>query len=249
MTKTTAIIQARMGSTRLPNKVLLDIAGQPMLRRCITRLKQAKTIDSFVIATTDQPPDDAIEALCRKEGWDCFRGSEHDVLDRYYQAASKFQADIVVRVTSDCPLLDPEMVDYIVNTYLENQPLDYVTNRLPPLTYPRGQEIDVISYEALSIAWTQDTNLSWREHVTPFIYNHPDKFNIRKVQDEQDHSDSIWTVDTPDDLAFVRKIYEYFDHDHFTSQDIFNLLEKYPEWTNLNHNIIHNRAWVGTHTT
>lgn len=233
-----------MGSTRLPNKVLLDIAGQPMLRRCITRLKLANTINHFVIATTDQPDDDAIEDLCSEEGWDCFRGSEHDVLDRYYQAALFYEADVVIRVTSDCPLIDPLMTDRMVDIFLENQPLDYVTNRLPPLSFPRGQEVDVIAFNALKVSWEQDKNPTWREHVTPFIYNHPNKFNIRQVSDKQDNSRFIWTVDTAEDLEFVRKIYAYFDHEIFSSDDVFQVLRENPAWLNINHTVPHNSPWI-----
>lgn len=229
-----AIIQARMGSTRLPGKVLMDLAGEPMLARVVKRTMRAQMLDEVVVATTVQPADEAIVRLCSERGWPCFRGSESDVLDRYYQAAKRHRADIVVRITSDCPLIEPEIVDLVVREYLEKGPLDYVSNTLPPRTFPRGLDVEVMSFEALERAWHEDSNPAWREHVTPYIYRHPEKFALRAVVNDKDYSHMRWTVDTSEDLSFVRLIYEHFGHDDFSWRDVLALLDEHPEWLEIN---------------
>lgn len=232
-----AIIQARMSSTRLPNKVLEDLAGQPMLARVVNRTRRAKTLDTVVVATTTQPVDDAIVRLCEKQGWPFFRGSEEDVLDRYYQAASAFKADAIVRITSDCPLIEPEILDRVVNKFLFYYPeVEYVSNTLV-YTFPRGLDLEVMSFGALEKAWHEDHNPAWREHVTPYMWRHPEKFRIRNVANDTDYSSMRWTVDTIDDLAFVRKIYECFRNDAFTWKEVLHLLDMHPEWLEINQHV------------
>jgi len=235
--KVTAIIQARTGATRLPSKVLEELAGEPMLARVVNRTGRAKTLDAVVVATTVKPADDAIANLCKARGWQLFRGSEDDVLDRYYQTALNYQADIVVRITADCPLIDPEIIDKAINVFLTDYPsLDYVSNSLIH-TFPLGLDVEVMSFTALTRAWNEDTNPAWREHVTPYIQRHPDKFKIRDVTDDKDYSYMRWTVDTIEDLAFVRKVYDHFKNDTFSWREVLELLKEHPEWLEINRDI------------
>jgi spore coat polysaccharide biosynthesis protein SpsF len=233
-----AIIQARLGSTRLPGKVLLDLAGAPMLVRVVNRCRRARTLDEVVVATTTRPGDDPIVDLCRARGWPCFRGREEDVLDRYYRAAREFQAEVIVRVTSDCPLIEPEIIDLTVQAFLARGDLDYAGNSLPPRTFPRGLDVEVFSSAALAQAWQEDHNPAWREHVTPYIYRHPERFRLYTLDNDTDLSSMRWTVDTAADLALVRQIYGHFGHDRFSWREVLALLEKYPEWLELNRYVV-----------
>jgi len=237
--KIVAIVQSHMGSTRLPGKVLLDLAGEPMLVRDMNRLSRAQTLDKVVVATTVNLADDAIVGLCAKHGWPCFRGSEEDVLDRYYRAAAEYEADAVVRITSDCPLIEPEVVDRVVREFLERQPeVDYACNTLPRRTFPRGLDTEVSRFDVLERAWHEDHDPSWREHVTPYIRRNPELFRIHGIMSEVDYSHMRWTVDTPEDLVFVRHIYEYFGHDRFSWQDVLALLKEHPEWLKINQHVL-----------
>jgi spore coat polysaccharide biosynthesis protein SpsF len=236
--KVVAIVQARMGSTRLPGKVLLDLVGEPMLVRDMNRLARAETLDKVVIATTVEPADDAIVNLCEERAWSYFRGSEEDVLDRYYQAAKIYGAEAVVRITSDCPLIEPEVVDQVVHEFLERQPdVDYASNTAPERTFPRGLDTEVMRFDALEQAWREDDNPAWREHVTPYIRRHPELFKIYGVLNDEDLSHLRWTVDTPEDLAFVRQIYEHFGHDQFSWHEVLALLDRHPEWRAINRDV------------
>ena len=234
--KVVAIIQARMGSTRLPGKVLLDLAGKPMLERVVNRVGRARRIDELVVATTTQPGDDRLAEFCGARAWPFFRGSESDVLDRYYHAARKFGAQTVVRITSDCPLIEPEMIDRVV-AELEDGASDYACNILPRRTFPRGLDVEAFTFEALERSWREDTNPAWREHVTTYIQRHPELFRIRGVLNEVDYSSHRWTVDTPEDLELVRKIYHHFGHDDFSWHDVLKLLESHPAWSKINRHI------------
>ncbi len=233
-----AIIQARMGSTRLPGKVLLDLAGEPMLARVLSRTRRARTLDQVVVATTVQSADAAIVRLCAEHDWPCFRGSEDDVLDRYYHAAVAHQADVVVRLTSDCPLIEPALVDRVVQEFLDMQPrVDYACNVLPRRTFPRGLDTEVMHFDVLEQAWRQDHNRAWREHVTAYIQRNSDLFRIHGVVNEVDYSHMRWTVDTPEDLAFVRRIYDYFGHGRFSWREVLAVLEEHPEWLEINQRV------------
>ena len=156
-----AVIQARMGSTRLPGKVLKPLAGQPVLARVVDRVRRARHVDEVVVATTTLPADDVLADLCRTRGWACERGSEEDLLDRYHAAAAAHHADAVVRITSDCPVIDPGVVDRVVEAFLV-QPCDYASNTLEPRTFPRGLDTEVFSQAALELAWREDDNPVWR---------------------------------------------------------------------------------------
>lgn len=232
-----AIIQARMGSTRLPGKALKDICGKSMLERVVERVKKTKTIDGLIIATTVREEDDQIVAECEKIGVPVFRGDPEDLLDRYYQCAKRYGVQNVIRITSDCPLIEPEVIDLVVGKFFEVKP-DYASNTLPPRTYPRGLDVEIFSFDALELAWREDKDPAWREHVTPYIYHHPEKFKLHAVTNDADYSYMRWTVDTPEDLVLVRKIYEHFENDAFSWHDVIKLLENHPEWLEINKHVV-----------
>jgi spore coat polysaccharide biosynthesis protein SpsF len=231
--KTIALIQARMSSSRLPGKVLQDIAGQPMLLHVVHRAKQAKSIDSVAVITSTYAVDDAIEMVCKENGIPCFRGSHDDVLDRYYQAAIYFKADIVVRLTADCPLLDPAIIEQVVKTFHQNS-FDYVANILE-ITYPDGLDTEVFRFETLERAWKEARLKSEREHVTVYILKHPELFRLGSVKQEEDLSSLRWTVDTPRDLEFVRTIYNYFKNVEFGMYEILQMIKENPECAKINY--------------
>jgi len=225
-----------MGSTRLPGKVMADLAGEPMLVRCINRTLRAQVLDEVVVATTIKPSDDAIVGLCAERHWPCFRGSEEDVLDRYYRAAVAYEADVVVRITSDCPLIDPEIINKVAGEFLRLQSeVDYACNILPQGTFPRGLDVEVLSFDVLKEIWRRDENPAWREHVTLYLLQHPDLFQIHYVVLDLPHI--RWTVDTQEDLALVQKIFNYFGHDRFSCQEVLCVLEQNRHWLDLNRHV------------
>jgi spore coat polysaccharide biosynthesis protein SpsF len=230
--KTIALIQARMSSSRLPGKVLQDIAGQPMLMRVVRRAQQTKSIDAVVVITSTHADDDAIAIFCQEHGIACFRGSLDDVLDRYYQAASHFQADFIVRLTADCPLLDPKIIDKVVQTFHQGT-FDYVSNTLE-CTYPDGLDTEIFRFETLERVWQEARLKSEREHVTAYIYKHRELFRLGSVKQEQDLSALRWTVDTPRDLELVRAIYNFIKDEEFGMDEILKLMKAHPEITKLN---------------
>lgn len=231
-----AIVQARMGSSRLPGKVLHDLAGQSMLSRVVRRVERAGNIGQVVVATSTSPADEAIVAECTRLGVASFRGHEQDVLDRYYQAARHYQAEAIVRITSDCPLIEPQIVGDVVAAFLAARP-DYASNTLER-TYPRGLDTEVMSIDALTHAWSEAAEPYQRTHVTPYFYQNPDRFALLSVRQEHDDSGQRWTVDTPEDLAFVRRIYERLGGgDEFHWQDVLALLEREPELVALNRGV------------
>lgn len=234
---TIIIVQARMTSTRLPGKVLLPLAGVPMLTRLVQRLRRVQRADAIVIATTTNATDDAIAMLCNTLGVPCHRGSEHDVLSRYADAARLHGADVVVRITSDCPLIDPALIDRVIAAYQEGGS-DYVSNMLPP-TWPYGMAVEVYSATALQQAHAGATQVAEREHVTPFIYGHPERYRLRNVASPVDLSQHRWTVDTPEDYELVRRLFEalYPVRPHFTQNDILEVLDAHPDWMAINQHI------------
>jgi spore coat polysaccharide biosynthesis protein SpsF len=200
------IVQARMGSTRLPGKVLMDLCGRPMLERQIERLRRATTPDAIVIATTTGRGDAPIVALATALGVPVYRGPEDDVLARYAGAAEAHRADVVVRVTADCPLIDPVVLDRCVRRLLDAPELDYVSNALPR-TYPRGLDVEALTRAALDAAHREASEGADREHVTRYVWRRPQRFRIAGVTDDADHSHLRWTVDAPEDLEVVRAVY------------------------------------------
>jgi spore coat polysaccharide biosynthesis protein SpsF len=235
---TIAIIQARVGSTRLPGKVMLDLSGKPMLARDIERIQKSKLLDDIVVATTTEPADNEIVALCKKKGWNYYRGSEEDVLDRYYNAAQEYQAKTIVRITSDCPLIEPTIVDQIIEKFFELEPdVDYVSNVFPIRTFPRGLDTEMLSFSCLERCWREDSNPAYREHVTQYIQHNPHFFRIQEIQNKDDLSFMRWTVDTSEDLEFVRIIYDHFGDTNFLWTDILEFLQKNPSLMDINKHI------------
>ncbi|MGB7571727.1 MAG: glycosyltransferase family protein [Methanothrix sp.] len=233
---TIAIIQARMGSSRLPGKALKDIHGRSMLARVVRRAGRSALIDKLVVATTEKKTDDVIVSECDSLGISCFRGSEDDVLDRYYQAARAFSADSIVRITSDCPLIDPEIIDRVVQAFLDIGP-DYASNTIAS-TYPRGLDVEAFTFDALKKAWDEASADFQHVHVTPYIYQHPEQFKILSVSGEENWSNYRWTVDTREDLTLVRAVYEKIDRDdYFSWRDVLELFRKEPNLAELNRHI------------
>jgi len=236
MTNIVAIIQARMSSSRLPGKVLKDIAGKPMLVHVVERAQKVKLINQVVVATTLDPSDDAIEALCYKMGYACFRGSLHDVLDRYYQAAREFKADVIVRFTADCPLLDADVTEKTIRTFLETK-TDFAANRLPPpfkRTYPIGLDTEVCTFNALQRAWMEATEKFEREHVLPYLYQVEGRFKVTRVENDVDYGKWRLTVDTQEDLDLIRKVFEHFGETEFNWMDVIGYLKNNPEVARIN---------------
>jgi spore coat polysaccharide biosynthesis protein SpsF len=235
-TRTIAIVQARMGSTRLPGKVMADLSGRPMLVRVVERTSKARTLDDVVVATTRQTEDDVIVKMCLEYKYSFFRGSREDVLDRYYRAASISGAGVVVRITSDCPLIEPDIIDMVVDKFRNYSGADYVSNTLKR-TFPRGLDVEVFSFNALRVAWKEDKNPAWREHVTQYIKRNPDVFSVHNVAGDVDYSHMRWTVDTSEDLEFVRRIYNYFRNDTFHWTEVLELLKNHPDWLEINRHV------------
>jgi len=234
----TAIIQARIGATRFPSKMLMEIKGKTLLELYIDRVRLSKTIEKIIVATTDNKADDQIEKLVGKiAGIDCFRGSEWDLLDRYYQCAKKFSADLIVRLTPDDPFVDYEVIDKAVNIFIKEK-VDFVTNHFEP-TYPEGLDIEVYSFQALEKCWKEAKLLSEREHVFPYIQNNPDKFKIINFKQEKDFSHLRWTIDYECDYEMTKKIYDYlYDKKPiFLQEDILALLQEHPEIAKINSHI------------
>ena len=217
------IIQARTGSTRLPNKIFLDLGGKPVLGRVIERLLQSTTIQKIVVACPDKPEDDRISDFVTKEypTVGIFRGSEYNVLDRYYHAAKEYEADVVVRITSDCPVIDPVVVDRVVHTFLEKN-VDYAANILGERTYPRGFDTEVFSFSCLDTMWKEAREEEDTEHVTLFLRKHPERFQTINVTGKNDYSQYRLTLDTEKDYEVLQHIYnnipaDFLDLDHISS--------------------------------
>ncbi len=223
-----------MGSTRLPGKVLEDIHGRTMLEHVLRRLGQAEHLNKIVVATTIEGRDAPIVQEAKRLGAPVVRGSEQDVLDRYYRAAQAHGADTIVRVTSDCPLVDPGVVDDVIQAYHAQRPdVDYVSNTIEPRTFPRGLDVEVFSYQALHTAWEEDKDPATREHVTPYIYQNPGTFQVACHTHITNQSHHRWTVDEPEDLAFVRGVYERVDEDA-PWESILETVEAIPELEKIN---------------
>lgn len=234
--KIIAIIQAHMGSTRLPGKVLRDLCGRTMLARVVRRAQRARLINEVGVACSTEPADDAIVAECTKLGIRVHRGSDSDVLDRYHGATEAFQPDAVVRITSDCPLIEPEISDKVIARFLESG-ADYVSNTIER-SYPRGLDTEVCKRSCLDRAWAEATEPYQRVHVTPYLYQNPGLFKIEQVRGDRDLNELRWTVDTLEDYEFVARIFENFDGgDDFSWRDVLALLEARPELEKINRHI------------
>jgi spore coat polysaccharide biosynthesis protein SpsF len=232
-----AIIQARMGSSRLPGKVLTDLGGEMVLARVVHRLQPSRQVTKIVVATTSAPPDQVIVEQCERLGVSYFCGSENDVLDRYYQAADTNKADAVVRITSDCPLIDPDLVDQTIDAF-KDKGADYASN-IWPRTYPRGLDIEVFTAAALERAWREAHEPHQREHVTPYFYEHPKSFRLVSVSGKINHSHYRWTLDTREDLELLRAIYSRFDNrNDFRWYDVIELIQREPELAEFNSQVL-----------
>lgn len=236
-----AIIQARMGATRLPGKVLKDIQGKPMLWYVVERTKKAKTVSQVVVATTTDLADDAVTSYCKAQGYHFFRGSMQDVLDRFYQAAREYKADVIVRITADCPLIDPGLIDLTVNALFEHE-VDFSADRLPPpftRTFPIGLDVEVCTFTALENAWKKASSRHEREHVMPYLYEKKGRFKVWQVNHAVDYGRLRWTVDTPADLEMVRKIFAHFSGGiDFSWLDVLELKEKSPDLFKTNEAVV-----------
>jgi spore coat polysaccharide biosynthesis protein SpsF len=231
-----AIIQARMGSTRLPGKVLKDIGGETVLARVVNRTRRARLLDQVVVGTSLLPADDAIVEECDRLSVARFRGDEVDVLDRYYRAAQKLAAEAVVRITADCPLVDPEVIDATVRAFIDQKP-DYASNSLV-LTYPRGLDVEVLMVAALARAWRDAKESHQRVHVTPYLYENPQVFKILSLTAERDYSKYRWTVDTAEDLDMVRTVYARFgNRDDIRWREVLGLMGREPRLAEVNSHV------------
>lgn len=238
MGKTTCIIQARMGSTRLAGKVMKDLYGKTVLQHVIERVKQSRTIDDIIIATTTEQRDDVLVEETQKCGIMVFRGSEADVLSRYYYAAEKNHAEVVIRITSDCPLIDPKIIDRVV-TFYQQHSYDIVTNAsgdLSQRTFPRGLDTEVFSFAKLKEAFECAREQYQREHVTPYIYENS---HVNIYKNDVNYSNHRWTLDTPEDFELIERIYGYLykgKHD-FYMEEILDVFEMRPELIQINAHI------------
>jgi spore coat polysaccharide biosynthesis protein SpsF len=266
--KVVAIIQGRMSSSRLPGKILADIGGQPMLSRVYIRTSRATTLDEVIFATTTDASDDPVAEYCDFSGIPFTRGSLFDVLDRYYQTALHARAEVVVRITADCPVIDPELIDNVVNTLVEDE-YDFVSNRLPPpwtRTYPIGLDVEACTFKVLKKAWKEAKEPQHREHAMPYFYEGVQfeskvkgrksdlrrstfdvesgissrGFRVALLHHTTDFGDYRWTVDTPEDLEFIRQVYARFDgRDDFTWKEVLDLVHDNPELANINAGVQH----------
>jgi spore coat polysaccharide biosynthesis protein SpsF len=231
------IIQARMGSTRLPGKVLMGLGRETVLARVVGRLRRAAQVNEIVVGTTNLAADDAIVRECHRLEVSTFRGSENDVLDRYYRAAQSAGAEAVVRITSDCPVIDPQLMDETIQLF-QRQCADYASNVFPR-TYPRGLDTEVFTRDALERAWHDAREPYEREHVTPYFYQHPELFRLVSLRGQIDHSSYRWTLDTVEDLELLRTIYARFEgRDDFSWGEVIQLMEREPELAELNARVV-----------
>jgi spore coat polysaccharide biosynthesis protein SpsF len=238
----TAIIQARMGSTRLPGKVLMDLCGKTVLARVVHRLQRASGIDEIVVATSSSTKDDFIVSECEHLDVSYFRGPEDDVLERYVHAAERSSSDAVVRITSDCPLIDPEIVDGVIQTFFEHRP-DLACNDCPR-TFPRGLDVEVFTAEALRLANAMAEQPYQREHVTALMYERPDVFRVHVLTGESHCARYRLTLDTPDDMQLLRAIYSHFGgRDDFGWREAIELLETTPDLAMLNAHVEQKSLW------
>ncbi|MBN1305126.1 MAG: glycosyltransferase family protein [Anaerolineales bacterium] len=250
-----------MGSSRLPGKVLQEINGKPMLQRVVDRVSRASLVDEVIVATTVDPSDDPVAGYCQTNNILHTRGSLYDVLDRYYQTARQYQADIVVRITGDCPVIDPVEVDHVVQVSRETG-ADFTSNRLPPpwgRSYPIGLDTEVCSRLLIEQAWRRAAEKHQREHVMPYFYEGVELqtvnsslatgistrgFHIALLNHEPDYGRLRWTVDTPEDLEFIRQVFDRFDgRDDFSWQDILKLLKREPRLADINFGVAHKKLF------
>lgn len=233
--RTVVLVQARMGSTRLPGKVLADICGRTMLERVVLQARRAKRPDEVIVATTTRPEDDTVVAEARRLGVPAFRGEAEDVLDRFTRAGEQLSADVVVRVTADCPFLDPSVLDDVASAFADSTPPADLASNVVERTYPRGLDVEVVRVSALQIADREAGLPHQRSHVTPYLYEHPERFRLVSVRGDGDFADERWTVDTPEDLRFARELCSRLpDPDRATWRAVLAVLENEPQLRAIN---------------
>lgn len=239
-----AVLQARMSSSRLPGKVLLQVCGKPLLQHQIERVRRCAAIDQLIVATSSDSSDDLIEILGRSIQVPVYRGSREDVLDRFVSASRPYRCELVVRLTGDCPLVDPAIVDRVVQTTIDGG-FDYVSSALHP-SFPDGLDAECLRFETLEQAWREAALPSEREHVTSFVYARPGRFRLGEVRNDRDLSSLRWTVDEPRDFVFVSQVYErlYPGKPDFSMEDVLQLLDNEPALSLLNGGIARNEGYI-----
>lgn len=232
------IIQARMGSTRLPGKVLKKLSNKTVLEQVVERVARSCHHVKIVIATTSKKEDDILQKEAERIGALWFRGSEDDVLERYYRAAEQYKADLIVRITSDCPLIDYRIMDSMIEAYLQDPSMDYLSNTVER-TFPRGLDVEIFRYGLLEKAFYDAKENYQREHVTPYIWKNPHLFKICQFKNAKDSSDLRWTLDTEEDFRLISEIYKTLDngHDYFGYNEIIKQYPFHPEWMTINAHI------------
>lgn len=239
------IIQARMGSSRLPGKIMLKIdENNPILYYVIKQITSSKKLKKIIIATTDLPEDNIVAEYVQNLGLPCYRGSSDNVLERYYECAKKFSLSTIVRISADDPLVDPTIVDKVIERY-EQEKCDYASNT-HPRTFPQGNEVEVFSFKSLEIAWKNAKKPSEKEHVTPYIYNNKDKFQISNLKNENNLSFLRWTVDRQNDLDLVRILTSKIKKRPILMSDILTILSKEPSLVKINENHIVDEGYINS---
>lgn len=239
-----ALIQARIGSSRLPSKILKNLGSKTVLEHVVERVKRAKLVDEVVVVTTIEKQDLEVVRYCSENSIRVFVGSEDDVLDRYYQAAKLFKPDNVIRITSDCPLMDPNVIDMVVKAHLGKES-DYTSNTLDE-TFPDGEDVEVFTFNSLERAWNDATLQSEREHVTPYIKTNPELFKLQSIKNDENLSDKRWTIDNQEDYDFLEKIFYSLESENefFGMDEVLNLLKSNPEWEGINSHIVRNEGYL-----
>ena len=241
--KIVAIIQARIGSTRLPAKILMDLEGKPVLQHIIERVKASK-VDDIIVATTTNAEDDVVENFCKENSILIFRGDEQNVLMRFYECAKVHYADVIVRVTADDPFKDPNVINEVIDI-LTDRKYDYVSNTINP-TFPEGIDIEVFTMKTLVKAYREAALHSEKEHVTPYIWKNIDIFNCYNLEYAENLSHLRWTLDTPNDFRFVQEIYKrlYSPGKLFYMNDILEVLRKEPQLSEINSGLFRNAGYI-----
>jgi spore coat polysaccharide biosynthesis protein SpsF (cytidylyltransferase family) len=235
MTKIVIIVQARLGSTRFPKKVLKLIQKKSMIWHVINRLKQVSDIDNIILATTTKKEDTVLINIAKNNDVDYFQGKTSNVLNRFYECTKKFDADVVIRITADCPLIDPKLIQQMLNFYVNNN-FDYVSNTIKP-TYPDGLDVEIFSFQVLKKTFESAKLQSELEHVTPYIKKNPKKFKLFNFENTRDYSNIRLTVDEPDDLKFIRQIYKKLESETSSFNKIIKIISSEPKLLKINQHI------------
>ena len=230
-----------MGSTRLPGKILMELSGKPILAHVVDRLRYSKLINNVIIATTDLTEDNQLEEFCLENKIDYFRGSSNNVLSRYYGTAKKYSSDLIIRITADCPVIDPIIIDEMLGMYIEStktEKVDYLSN-VHPRTFPRGLDTEIFTFSALEKVFNDAGKKYEQEHVTPYFYQNPELFSIKNFSNQKDYSFHRWTVDTKEDFDLMQEIYSelYQPRRIFLFRDILDLFERKPEIFAINQDV------------